>query len=644
VQAATMEADQKKKNNNNHQVNLVSQEILLETDQKETAAGGTLSSSREQKSETQQHNLLTALESKIEQLHSVMQNEELEGTINQVVDKLRQDSEAESEAEKSHTDLHRAVDELKAKLVEKSKQVKSYELALKATTQQLEELALISETRLKNAAEHQAGSRSSASAAPPAAGEADEETTATSNKCQGCQLRKAELLELEDARRQLEIKNEILVQGLNARDKLIADLEGAIKQFENQLLLSPQQQQQEALGGDLNTLLPEEEEEEEVKCKTCGLSQLELNVLSDALRQLTETNDVLLQRLNGRNQRISELEGTVKQFECELQEAQACVQETSLLIAARDKRIQRLEMELLCSAAAAASVTPHDVQQPPCTGAAASQEQSKGGAVSQGANTKQKAGSNPPPLSCAAGQGQQDQQKTPNNSSSVCPGGPVMRKAMQSSSSPPMMSDTMRHAYEHAKEALQHSVDTSLEGGGGGGSSHCPIQGAFAHMGVCTTRSAQQQEDSTALKSSSPSSSHVVQGASRNQELCCQPIIPSHTEFYTHADPATTYRLNRNADHHSSSMINDCLQDVSIPYSTVVELSRQQQQTTVASISWISDFPQPFHSSSMHATVASRSTSPGGDSSPSQELPPLADVAGSIYHHYPHHTPRKLQY
>jgi hypothetical protein len=639
-----MEADQKKNNNNNnHQVNLVSQEILLETDQKETAAGGTLSSSREQQSETQQHNLLTALESKIEQLHSVMQNEELEGTIHQVVDKLRQDSEAESEAEKSHTDLHIAVDELKAKLVEKSKQVKSYELALKATTQQLEELALISETRLKNAAEHQAGSRSSASVAAAA----DEETTTTNKKCQGCQLRKAELLELEDGRRQLEITNEILVQGLNARDKLIADMEGAITQFENQLLLSPQQQQQqEALGGGLNILLLEEEEE--VKCKTCGLSQLELNVLSDARRQLIEINDVLLQRLNGRNQRISELEGTVKQFECELQEAQACLQETSLLIAARDKRIQRLEMELLCSAAAAASVTPHDVQQPPCTGAAASQEQSKGGAVSQGANPKQKAGSNPPPSSCAAGQGQQDQQKTSNNSSSVYPGGVMMRKAMQSScsssSSPPMMSDTMRHAYEHAKEALQHSVDTSLEGGGGGGSSHCPIQGAFACMGVCTTRSAQQQEDSTALKSSSPSSSHVVQGASQNQELCCQPMIPSHTEFYTHADPATTYRLNRNADHHSSSMISDRLQDVSIPYSTVVELSRQQQQTTVAGISWISDFPQPFHSSSMHATVASRSTSPRGDSSPSQELPPLADVAGSIYHHYPHHTPSKLQY
>jgi hypothetical protein len=640
-----MEADQTNNTtNNNNQVNLVSQEILLETDQKETTAGGTLSSSREQQSETQQHNLLTALESKIEQLHSVMQNEELEGTIHQVVDKLRQDSEAESEAEKSHTDLHRAVDELKAKLVEKSKQVKSYELALKATTQQLEELALISETRLKNAAEHQASSISSASAAAAAAA-VDEETTTTNNKCQGCQLRKAELLELEDARRQLEITNEILVQGLNSRDKLIADLEGAITQFENQLLPTPQQQQQEALGGGLNILLPEEEE---VKCKTCGLSQLELNVLSDARRQLTEINDVLLQRLNGRNQRISELEGTVKQFECELQEAQACLQETSLLIAARDKRIQRLEMELLCSAAAAASVTPHDVQQPPCTGAAASQEQCKGGAVSQGANPKQKAGSNPPPYSCAAGQGQQDQQKTPNNSSSVCPGGAVMQKAMQSScssSSPPMMSDTMRHAYEHAKEALQHSVDTSLEGGGGGGgSSHCPIQGAFARMGVCTTRSAQQQEDSTALKSSSPSSSHVVQGASRNQELCCQPMIPSHTEFYTHADPATTYRLNRNADHHSSSMISDRLQDVSIPYSTVVELSRQQQQTTVAGISWISDFPQPFHSSSMHATVASRSTSPGGDSSPSQELPPLADVAGSIYHHYPHHTPSKLQY
>jgi hypothetical protein len=642
-----MEADQKKKNNNNnHQVNLVSQEILLETDQKETAAGGTLSSSRDQQSETQQHNLLTALESKIEQLHSVMQNEELEGTIHQVVDGLRQDSEAESEAEKSHTDLHIAVDELKAKLVEKSKQVKSYELALKATTQQLEELALISETRLKNAAEHQASSRSSASAAAAAAAAADEETTTNNNKCQGCQLRKAELLELEDARRQLEITNEILVQGLNARDKLIADLEGAIKQFENQLLLSPQQQQHEALGGALNTLLPEEEE---VKCKTCGLSQLELKVLSNAGRQLTETNDALLQRLNGRNQRISELESTVKQFECELQEAQACLQETSLLIAARDKRIQRLEMELLCSAAAAASVTPHDVQQPPCTGAAASQEQSKGGAVNQGANPKPKAGTNPPPSSCAAGQGQQDQQKTPNNSSSVCPGGAVMRKAMQSSSSssssPPMMSDTMRHAYEHAKDALQHSVETSLEGGGGagGGGSHCPIQGAFARMGVCTTRSAQQQEDSTALKSSSPSS-HVVQGASRIQELCCQPMIPSHTEFYTHADPATTYRLNRNADHNSSSMISDRLQDVSIPYSTVVELSRQQQQTTVAGISWISDFPQPFHSSSMHATVASRSTSPGGDSSPSQELPPLADVAGSIYHHYPHHTPRKLQY
>ncbi|CAK9859768.1 unnamed protein product [Sphagnum jensenii] len=640
-----MEADQKNNDDdNNHQVNLVSQEILLETDQKETAAGGTLSSSREQQSETQQHNLLTALESKIEQLHSVMQNEELEGTIHQVVDKLRQESEAESEAEKSHTDLHTAVDELKAKLVEKSKQVKSYELALKATTQQLEELALISETRLKNAAEHQAGSRSSASAAPAAA--ADEETT-TTKKCQGCQLRKAELSELEDARRQLEITNEILVQRLNARDKLMADLEGAIKQFEDQLLLSPQQQQQEALGGALNTLLPEEEV---VKCKTCGLSQLELNVLSDARRQLKETNDVLLQRLNGRNQRISELEGTVKQFECELQEAQACLQETSLLIAARDKRIQRLEMELLCSAAAAAaSVTPHDVQQPPCTRAAASQEQSKRGAVNQGANPKQKAGSNPPPSSCAAGQGQQDQQKTPNNSSSVCPGGAMMRKAMQSSSSssssPPMMRDTMRHAYEHAKEALQHSVDTSIEGGGGGGgSSHCPIQGAFARMGVCTTKSAQQQEDSTALKSSSPSSSHVVQGASRNQELYCQPMIPSHAEFYTHADPATTYRLNRNADHHSSSMISDRLQDVSVPYSTVVELSRQQQQTTAAGISWISDFPQPFHSSSMHATVASRSTSPGGDSSPSQELPPLADVAGSIYHHYPHHTPSKLQY
>ncbi|CAK9205811.1 unnamed protein product [Sphagnum troendelagicum] len=462
------------------------------------------------KEETQQ-NLLTALESKIEQLHSVMQNEDLEGTIHQVVDKLRKDSEAESEAERKHTDLHIAVDDLKAKLTEKSKQVKSYELALKATAQQLEELALISETRLKNAAEH--GSRGLMT------------NTADDVKCQSCglsdedsHLQKVEFQELEDIRHQLAMTNDILVQGLSVRDKRIADLEGALKQFENEVSLQqakvldiPQGEVkegalkqfenevslQQAKGldtpqGEVKERALKQCENEvslqqatgldtpqgEVKCQTCGLGKSEFKLLDEARCQLAVTNEVLVKGLNVRDKHIAELEEIVKQFESEVQEAQACLQETNMQISARDSRIQRLEMELLCSAAAAAS-TPM-----------------------------------PPPV-------QEQKSQT-----SVC----AMRRSMQS---PAMMSDTMQHRYENAKEAL-YRTDKSLESGASG---NCSIQGALAHMSACA---------------------------------------------------------------------------------------------------WISDFPQPFHNSSIHAVAASKTTS--GASSPSQELPPLADVAG-IYHPHPANRP-----
>jgi len=462
------------------------------------------------KEETQQ-NLLTALESKIEQLHSVMQNEDLEGTIHQVVDKLRKDSEAESEAERKHTDLHIAVDDLKAKLTEKSKQVKSYELALKATAQQLEELASISETRLKNAAEH--GSRGLMT------------NTADDVKCQSCglsdedcHLQKMEFQELEDIRHQLAMTNDILVQGLSVRDKRIADLEGALKQFENEVSLqqakvldTPQGEVtegalkqfenevslQQAKGLDTpqgevkeralkqceNEVSPQQATgldtpQGEVKCQTCGLGKSEFKLLDEARCQLAVTNEVLVKGLNVRDKHIAELEEIVKQFESEVQEAQACLQETNMQISARDSRIQRLEMELLCSAAAAAS-TPM-----------------------------------PPPV-------QEQKSQT-----SVC----AMRRSMQS---PAMMSDTMQHRYENAKEAL-YRADKSLESGASG---NCSIQGALAHMSTCA---------------------------------------------------------------------------------------------------WISDFPQPFHNSSIHAVAASKTTS--GASSPSQELPPLADVAG-IYHPHPANRP-----
>ncbi len=462
------------------------------------------------KEETQQ-NLLTALESKIEQLHSVMQNEDLEGTIHQVVDKLRKDSEAESEAERKHTDLHIAVDDLKAKLTEKSKQVKSYELALKATAQQLEELALISETRLKNAAEH--GSRGLMT------------NTADDVKCQSCglsdedcHLQKMEFQELEDIRHQLAMTNDILVQGLSVRDKRIADLEGALKQFENEVSLqqakvldTPQGEVkegalkqfenevslQQAKGldtpqGEVKERALKQCENEvslqqatgldtpqgEVKCQTCGLGKSEFKLLDEARCQLAVTNEVRVKGLNVRDKHIAELEEIVKQFESEVQEAQACLQETNMQISARDSRIQRLEMELLCSAAAAAS-TPM-----------------------------------PPPV-------QEQKSQT-----SVC----AMRRSMQS---PAMMSDTMQHRYENAKEAL-YRADKSLESGASG---NCSIQGALAHMSACA---------------------------------------------------------------------------------------------------WISDFPQPFHNSSIHAVAASKTTS--GASSPSQELPPLADVAG-IYHPHPANRP-----
>jgi hypothetical protein len=190
------------------------------------------------------------------------------------------------------------------------------------------------------------------------------------------------------------------------------------------------------------------------------------------------TNEVLVKGLNVRDKHIAELEEIVKQFESEVQEAQACLQETNMQISARDSRIQRLEMELLCSAAAAAS-TPM-----------------------------------PPPM-------QEQKSQT-----SVC----AMRRSMQS---PAMMSDTMQHRYENAKEAL-YRADKSLESGASG---NCSIQGALAHMSACA---------------------------------------------------------------------------------------------------WISDFPQPFHNSSIHAVAASKTTS--GASSPSQELPPLADVAG-IYHPHPANRP-----
>jgi ribosomal protein L24 len=462
------------------------------------------------KEETQQ-NLLTALESKIEQLHSVMQNEDLEGTIHQVVDKLRKDSEAESEAERKHTDLHIAVDDLKAKLTEKSKQVKSYELALKATAQQLEELASISETRLKNAAEH--GSRGLMT------------NTADDVKCQSCglsdedcHLQKMEFQELEDIRHQLAMTNDILVQGLSVRDKRIADLEGALKQFENEVSLqqakvldTPQGEVkegalkqfenevslQQAKGLDTpqgevkeralkqceNEVSPQQATgldtpQGEVKCQTCGLGKSEFKLLDEARCQLAVTNEVLVKGLNVRDKHIAELEEIVKQFESEVQEAQASLQETNMQISARDSRIQRLEMELLCSAAAAAS-TPM-----------------------------------PPPV-------QEQKSQT-----SVC----AMRRSMQS---PAMMSDTMQHRYENAKEAL-YRADKSLESGASG---NCSIQGALAHMSTCA---------------------------------------------------------------------------------------------------WISDFPQPFHNSSIHAVAASKTTS--GASSPSQELPPLADVAG-IYHPHPANRP-----
>ncbi len=482
--------------------------------------------------EDPQHTLVTALESKIEQLNSVMKNEDLEGTIHQVVDKLRKDSEAESEAERKHTDLHIAVDDLKTKLEEKSKQVKSYELALKATAQQLEELTLMSETRLKNAAEH--GSRGPMSA------------TVDGGKCIGCglpdegfQLRNMEFQDLEHVQHQLAMTNNALVQGLSERDKRIAELEETVKHFENKASVEQ--------VTDLS--IPPEEG----KCKTCGL---EFKALDDARSQLAVTNDILMEGLNGRDKRIMELEGTIKQFESEVQEARACLQETNMLIAGRDNRIEILEMELLRSAAAAASTPapsppPQQNGTPLCAGQQGSSPPSHGG----------------------------KDQKPPN---SACP-------VQRSTQSPPTMTATMQHVYD----AFQNA-DKSLEGAGSG---TYPVQGAMA----CMSAHARAQEE--AAKS--------VHGT-QNQEP-----VPNHTEFHTHADPATFHRVQ----HKDTCSV----QEVLIPYSTVVELSRQQ--TT----GWISDFPQPFHSSSIHAIATSKSTS--GASSPSQELQPLADVAGTYDPH-----------
>jgi hypothetical protein len=364
------------------------------------------------KQETQ-HNLVTAFESKIGQLHSLMQNDDLEGTIHQVVEKLQKDSEAESEAERKHMDLHIAVEDLKAKLAEKGKQLKDYELALVSTAQQLEELALISETRLRNAAEH--GSRGLMTTT-----EHGIKFESCGLQAEGCQPQKT-LQELEDVQHQLAMTDNILVQGLSARDRFVAEVKGIVKQCENQVSL----EQAKSLSIS----------QEELKCKACGLGKLEFKLLDDARHQLTVTNDTLVLGLNDRDKRIRELEEMVRWRGIEAQEAQACLQETNTLIGARDSQIQRLEMELLCSAAGAASML--------------MPEQNETSLSCSGQN-----GSNP--ASCA---GQVQEQKPLN---SVCP----MRRLMESS---PIISGTMQHIYEQAK----------------GASGKCPMQAALARMGDC---------------------------------------------------------------------------------------------------------------------------------------------------------------
>ncbi|CAM6014165.1 unnamed protein product [Sphagnum balticum] len=488
------------------------------------------------KQETQ-HNLVTAFGSKIGQLHSLMQNDDLEGTIHQVVEKLQKDSEAESEAERKHMDLHIAVEDLKAKLAEKGKQLKDYELALMSTAQQLEELALISETRLRNAAEH--GSRGLMI------------TTEDGIKCEscglqaeGCQPQKT-LQELEDAQHQLAMTNNILVQGQSARDRFIAEVKGTVKQCEN--LVSLEQAKSLSIS------------QEELKCKACGLGKLEFKLLDDARHQLAVTNDTLALGLNDRDKHIRELEEMVRRRGIEAQEAQACLQETNTLIGARDSQIQRLEMELLCSAAGAASML--------------MPEQKETSLSCSGQN-----GLNP--ATCA---GQAQEQKPLN---SVCP----MRRLMESS---PIISGTMQHIYDQAKEAF-HS--TSLEGGGASGK--CPMQAALARMSACARA---QEEAARSL--------HGTRG---------QEPTSNHNEFYAHTDPPATYKLQ----HTDSSSARDA----SLPCSTVLELRTQQTS------GWKPDFPQSFHSSSICAIATT------GASSPPQDLPSLAYVAAT-YHPQPPNRP-----
>jgi hypothetical protein len=131
-----------------------------------------------------------------------------------------------------------AMQEMEMKLAKKSSLVKSYELALKATAQQLDQLADISERRLriKDAADR--GLANPARLDPDSSKKCNFRSSDVIATGGGELLRRVleqEITHLEETERQLMIRNNCLEGALSAREQRIAELEELVRRKEREI-------------------------------------------------------------------------------------------------------------------------------------------------------------------------------------------------------------------------------------------------------------------------------------------------------------------------------------------------------------------------------------------------------------------------
>jgi hypothetical protein len=140
---------------------------------------------------------------------------------------------------KQEEHLQQAMQEMEMKLAKKSSLVKSYELALKATAQQLDQLADISERRLriKDAADR--GLANPARLDPDSSKKCNNfrssDVTATGGGELLCRVLEQEITHLEETERQLMIRNNCLEGALSAREQRIAELEELVRRKEREI-------------------------------------------------------------------------------------------------------------------------------------------------------------------------------------------------------------------------------------------------------------------------------------------------------------------------------------------------------------------------------------------------------------------------